>query len=370
MPSLSDPLRIGNSQLKHRLIMAPLTRFRADDAHVQLPIATEYYAQRASVPGTMLITEATYISPRASGYDNVPGIYNADQIKQWKQVTNAVHEKGSYIYLQLWHLGRAAKPEKLKAQGYDMVSSSATPMTDKSPTPRAMTEEEIDHTIGDYAQAAKNAIEAGFDGVEVHAANGYLIDQFTQDNCNVRTDAWGGSIEKRARFGLEVTKAVVNAVGAERTGIRLSPYSIFQGMRMKDPIPQFSYLIAGLQKLQLAYLHLVESRSYGNAETEATDKIDFAVKIWKGTSPVLAAGGFTAESARRAVEEEYTDVDLAVVFGRYFISNPDLPFRVLRGVELSAYDQKTFYSPKSPGGYIDYPFSKEWEGEGDAGSKL
>ena len=370
MPSLSDPIRMGNSQLNHRLIMAPLTRYRADDAHVQLPIATEYYAQRASVPGTMLITEATFISARASGYDNVPGIYNADQIKQWKQVTNAVHEKGSYIYLQLWHLGRAAKPENLKEQDCDFVSSSATPMSDNSPTPRPMTEEEIHSTIGDYAQAAKNAIEANFDGVEIHGANGYLIDQFTQDNCNVRTDAWGGSIENRARFCLEVAKAVVDAVGAERTGIRLSPYSTFQGMRMQDPIPQFSYLIAGLQKLKLAYLHLVESRVSGNADTETTDKIDFAVKIWGGTSPVLAAGGFTADSARRAVEEEYPDVELAVVFGRYFISNPDLPFRVLKGLELSAYDPKTFYKKKSPEGYIDYPFSKEWEGEKDGGSKL
>lgn len=370
MPSLSDPLRIGNSQLKHRLIMAPLTRYRADDAHVQLPIATEYYAQRASVPGTMLITEATFISPRASGMDNIPGIYNADQIKQWKQITHGVHEKGSYIYLQLWHLGRAAYPDVLKQNGCDFVSSSPTPMSADSPTPRAMTEEEIHSTIGDYAQAAKNAIEAGFDGVEIHGANGYLIDQFTQDICNVRTDAWGGSIENRARFGLEVAKAVVDAVGAERTGIRLSPYSIFQGMRMADPIPQFSYLIAGLQKLKLAYLHLVESRVSGNADSEATDKIDFAVKIWNGTSPVLAAGGFTADSARRVVEEEYPDVDLAVVFGRYFISNPDLPYRVLKGVDLSEYDRETFYTPKSPKGYIDYPFSKEWEGEREAGSKL
>ncbi|KAL9120665.1 MAG: hypothetical protein Q9187_002782 [Circinaria calcarea] len=370
MSSLSDPLRIGNSELKHRLVMAPLTRYRADDAHVPLPIATEYYAQRASVPGTMLITEAAFISLRAGGYPNVPGIYNADQIKQWKQVTSAVHEKGSYIYLQLWHLGRAAKPDLLKEQGYDLVSSSATPMTDNSPTPRSMTEEEIHSTISDYAQAAKNAIEAGFDGVEIHAANGYLIDQFTQDNCNVRTDAWGGSVENRARFGLEVARAVVDAVGRDKTGIRLSPYSTFQGMRMDDPIPQFSYLIAGLQKLRLAYLHLVESRISGNADMESTDKIDFAVQIWTGTSPILVAGGFTPDTARRAVEEEYADVDLAIVFGRYFISNPDLPYRVLKGVELSAYNRETFYKNKSPDGYIDYPFSKEWVKEVEGGSKL
>lgn len=267
MPSLSQPLRIGNCQLGHRLVMAPLTRFRANDAHIQLPIATEYYSQRASVPGTLIITEATVISPRASGYANVPGIYSQDQIKQWKEVTNAVHKKGSYIFLQLWALGRTATPAVLKEQGgYEVVSSSSTPIDSNAAEPRALTEYEIHQFIDDYATAAKNAIEAGFDGVELHGANGYLIDQFTQDNCNQRTDAWGGSVEKRSRFGLEVAKAVVTAVGAERTGIRLSPFSSFQGMLMHDPIPQFSHLVEGLKELSLAYIHLVESRIEGNAD--------------------------------------------------------------------------------------------------------
>ncbi|MCJ1244229.1 Chanoclavine-I aldehyde reductase fgaOx3 [Trapelia coarctata] len=362
MPSLADPLRIGNMHLKHRLIMAPLTRFRANDAHVPLPMVTEYYAQRASVRGTLLITEATCISARASGYPNVPGIHTADQINQWKEVTAAVHERGSYIFLQLWALGRVANPENLKSQGFDVVSSSAVPYSDTAPTPREMSEQEIHGFIGDYAQAAKNAIEAGFDGVEIHGANGYLVDQFIQDNSNKRTDAWGGSIEKRARFGLEVAKAVVNAVGPERTGIRLSPFSTFQGMKMAEPIPQFSFLIKGLKKLKLAYLHVVESRIRGDADSKTTDKVDFAVNAWGGTSPVLIAGGFGPESAKRAVEE-YQGHEVAIVFGRYFISNPDLPFRVLNEMPLEPYDRSTFYKPKSPDGFITYPFSREFEGQ-------
>jgi len=363
MPSLADPLRVGNISLKHRLIMAPLTRFRANDAHVPLPIVTEYYAQRASVPGTLLITEATVISARASGYANVPGIHTAAQISQWKEVTAAVHEKGSYIFLQLWALGRVANPENIKAEGFDVVGASPVPYSDTAATPREMTEEEIHGFIGDYAQAAKNAIEAGFDGVEIHGANGYLIDQFLQDNSNKRTDAWGGSIEKRARFGLEVAKAVVDAVGPERTGIRLSPFSIFQGMKMEEPIPQFSYVIEGLKKVKLAYLHVVESRVSGSAEIDATEKVDFAVDVWGDTSPVFIAGGFEPESAKRAVEEEYPQHEVAIVFGRYFISNPDLPFRILNEVPLEPYDRDTFYKPKSPDGYITYPFSKEFEGQ-------
>jgi NADPH2 dehydrogenase len=346
--------------------MAPLTRYRASDTHVHGPLATEYYSQRASVPGTLLITEATFISPRASGYPNIPGIWNKEQINAWRNVTNAVHAKKSFIFLQLWALGRAANPDALRKTSdgaSKVVSSSAVPMKTGATVPRALTEEEIWGFVGDYAQAAKNAIEAGFDGVEIHGANGYLIDQFTQDTCNQREDGWGGSVEKRARFGLEVTKAVVEAVGSEKVGIRLSPYSTFQGMKMKDPKPGFTYLVEGLEKFGLCYLHLVESRIAGNADVESTEKVDFLMDVWGKTSPVLVAGGFTAESARRAVEEEYTDREVAIVFGRYFISNPDLPLRVLKGVELAPYDRGTFYKAQSPDGYVDYPFSKEFEVE-------
>ena len=362
---LFAPLQLNNVSLSHRVVMAPLTRYRASDAHVHGDLAVEYYSQRASMPGTLLITEATFISPRASGYANVPGIYNQAQIDGWKRVTDAVHAKGSYIYLQLWALGRAAKPEVVNQEaGADsFVSSSAVPIEAAGQEPRALKEEEILAFIEDYANAARNAIKAGFDGVEVHGANGYLIDQFTQDICNKRTDAWGGSIEKRSRFGLEVTKAVVAAVGADKVGIRLSPFSTFQSMKMADPIPQFSHLIRGLKELNLNYLHLVESRISGSADQEpSNDTIDSFLEVWGKTSPVLLAGGFEPASARKAAEA-YPDNDVAIVFGRHFIANPDLPFRIQKDIPLTKYNRDTFYKAKSPEGYIDYPFSKEWEAQ-------
>ncbi|KAK4945949.1 hypothetical protein LTR66_014346 [Elasticomyces elasticus] len=361
---LFQPLQIGNNKLSHRIVMAPLTRFRADDSHVQLPFTKEYYTQRACVPGTLIITEATFISSRAGGFPNVPGIFTDEQVAAWKDIVDGVHKAGGYIWLQLWALGRTAMPKVLAAEGNELVSSSAEPMSDNSPRPRPLEEGEIQAFISDYASAAKRAVEgAGFDGVEIHGANGYLIDQFTQDMCNKRTDKWGGSIENRSRFGLEVSKAVVDAVGAEKVGIRLSPWSPFQGMRMEDPIPQFSHLIKGLKDLKLAYIHLVESRISGNADVESTDKIQFAVDIWDNQSPVLMVGGFKPDSAQRAVDEEFKDRDVAIVFGRYFISNPDLAFRIEKGIELEKYDRETFYKPKSKDGYLDYPYSKEWQQE-------
>jgi NADPH2 dehydrogenase len=361
---LFQPLKVGKVELSNRIVMAPLTRFRADKSHVPHPFVPEYYEQRASYPGTLLITEATFISAKAGGYDNVPGIYNQAQIDAWKKVTAAVHAKKSFIYVQLWALGRAATLKTLKAElGEEgkVVSASDIPF-EGGATPTPLTEEEIHQFIGYYVQAAKNAMEAGFDGVEIHGANGYLIDQFLQDVSNKRTDGWGGSIEKRARFGLEVAKAVVEAIGAERTGIRMSPYSEFQGMKMKDPEPQFSYYTEQLKKLKLAYIHVVESRIRGNADVEATEKIDFLVDIWGKTSPVFIAGGFRQDSAYRAADEEYTDKDIAVVFGRYFISNPDLVFKVREGIKFTDYDRDLFYNKEDPHGYIDWPFSKEWEG--------
>ena len=344
--------------------MAPLTRYRATSAHVPTSLATEYYTQRASVPGTLLITEATFISPRASGYANAPGIYNAEQIKAWRQITDAVHKKGSYIFCQLWALGRTAKPDIVRKEAGErwFASSSPSPMVAGGEAPRPLEEEEIWGFIGDYAQAAENAIEAGFDGVEIHGANGYLVDQFTQDVVNKRDDGWGGSVEKRSRFGIEVAKAVVAAVGKERVGIRLSPFSTFQGMRIAKPEEQFGHLIGGLKEVGLAYLHLVGSRISGNVDLEPTEKLDFALKIWGNVTPVLLAGGFQADSAKSEVEE-YKGYDVMIVFGRYFISNPDLPFRIQNGLELSNYDRSTFYNAESVEGYTDQPFSKEWEAQ-------
>lgn len=357
---LFQPLKVGNCQLQHRVIMAPLTRFRADDDHTPLPFVEEYYEQRASVPGTMLITEATFISQRAGGYPNVPGIYNAAQIAAWKTITDTVHSKGSFIWLQLWSLGRVANKDLLETEGGKLLSSSAVPASANAPTPAEMTEEEIRNFISDYATAAKNAMEAGFDGVEIHGANGYMIDQFFQDTCNRRTDAWGGSVEKRSRFGLEVTKAVIEAIGAERTGIRLSPFSPFQGMKMADPVPQFLHIARELKALKLAYLHVVESRISGNADIEAVETIDFLVDEWENTSPVVIAGGFRPDSAKSAVDEKYIKSDVGIAFGRHFITNPDLPFRLKKAIELTPYDRDTFYTPKATKGYTDYPFSPQF----------
>jgi len=362
MSNLFKPLRLGKVNLENRLVLAPLTRYRATDEHVPLPFVAEYYAQRASAPGTLLITEATFIAPRAGGYSNVPGIYNADQIAAWKKVTDAVHAKKSFIYLQLWALGRAAHADILQAEGGPsarVVSASDIPF-EGGEKPSPLTEEEIKEYIGLYAQAAKNAVEAGFDGVEIHGANGYLVDQFLQDGSNQRTDQWGGSIENRARFGLEVSKAVVEAIGAENVGIRMSPFSPFQGMKMKDPVPQFSYYVQQLKKLNLAYIHIVESRIAGNAQIDDTDKVDFLVDIWNNQSPVLIAGGFTQESAYETVDKTFKNRDVAIVFGRYFISNPDLVFRVKNRIPFTDYDRSKFYNAKEVDGYTTWAFSKEF----------
>ncbi|KAK7510571.1 uncharacterized protein IWZ02DRAFT_463841 [Phyllosticta citriasiana] len=374
---LFAPLKVGSTQLDHRVAMAPLTRFRATSDNVPTDVMTQYYAQRAVVPGTLLISEATFISARAGGYANIPGLWTEQQLAGWKKVTDAVHAKGSKIYVQLWNLGRAAWPDPegsggaVKNEEFDFknnfVSASDVSMAKGLPAPRPMTEEEIWTTIDDYATAAKNAVEkGGFDGVEIHGAHGYLIDQFTQDVCNKRTDQWGGSIENRARFAVEVSRAVAKAVGAERTGIRLSPWSNFQGMRMSDPIPQFSYLIDQLRALDLAFLHLVEPRVAGVIDRDPqNESLDFALQSWGRDKPVFIAGGFTTELAIKAVEEKYKDHDVAVVFGRRFISTPDLVYRVKKGIPFNDYDRFTFYISQKAGdkpepGYIDYPYSDEF----------
>ncbi|CAG7936641.1 unnamed protein product [Penicillium olsonii] len=351
---LFEPLKVGSLELNHRVVMAPLTRFRASESHVPLPIVPTYYGQRASVQGTFIISEVTFISPRAGGYPNVLGIWNPEQVAAWKEVTNAVHKKGSVIFLQLWALGRVAVSEIAAAEGFDVVSSSATPLESGMPAPKALSTEEIRLFIADYVQAARNAIDAGFDGVEIHGAGGYLIDQFTQDNCNSRDDEYGGSIENRARFILEVASAVSKAVGPQRVEIRLSPWQRYQGMRMEDPVPQFTYVIEHLKNLDLAYLHLIEARVCGNVDSEDRDKIDPFVRAWGDSKPVILAGGFTPDSARVAVDKEFRDRDVMIAFGRHFMSNPDLPFKIRQGLDLTPYDRDTFYVPGSGEGYIDY----------------
>jgi NADPH2 dehydrogenase len=357
---LLQPLKVGSVQLQNRIALAPLTRFRSTAEHVPIPgLVDEYYAQRGSAPGTLLITEATLINPQGAQMPHAPGIWNQEQINSWKIVTEAVHKKGSKIFMQLWGLGRAGNEKLAKSRGYDVVSSWNEPF-EGGATPRALREDEIFQYIKDYAQAAKNAIEAGFDGVEIHGANGYLIDQFTQDVCNKRSDGWGGSIEKRARFGIEVAKAVTAAIGAERTGIRLSPYSPFQGMKMADPIPTFTYLIGELKKLNMAYLHLTEPRVAGNDVIETTDKINWAVDAWGKENVTILAGAFNIDSAYEAADKEYKDYNIVIAFGRYFISTPDLVYRVQHKIPLNKYNRDTFYLRMKAEGYTDYPFSQEF----------
>lgn len=358
---LFEPLVIGNGRIKlnQRIGLCPLTRFRASDDHVPLDIVADYYAQRASVPGTLLVSEGTFISPDDGGTNNVPGIYNDDQIRAWRKVTDAVHANGSYIFCQLWSIGRTANPEVAEREGITIHGADDIPLSETAPRPHRLTVAEIKQKAKNYAKAAENAIAAGFDGVELHGANGYLIDQFIQDRSNQRTDEYGGSIENRSRFAVEMTQAVCDAIGSDRVGIRLSPWSTFQAMLMDDPIPQFSDVVTKLSKLNMAYLHLVESRIAGNADVASSEQLTFAFDIWKG--PLLVAGGFKPDTAQKLVDEEYLDRDIVVMFGRYFISTPDLPYRLKKGLDLNPYDRSTFYTPKSAAGYVDYPFSDSFQ---------
>lgn len=319
---------------------------------------TEYYKQRSSVPGTLLITEGTFISPQDGGLPNVPGIWSEEQVTAWRDVTDAVHKNGSYIYAQLWSLGRAAVLSVAAKENITISAPDAIPSGPDSPTPRKLSVAQIQQKKEAYVAAARNAIAAGFDGVELHGANGYLIDQFLQDVSNQRDDEYGGSVENRSRFAVEVAAAVAREIGAERTGIRLSPWSTFGGMRMADPVPQFSDVIEKLDRLNLSYLHLVEPRIAGNVDVESTETLDFAYDLWKG--PLLIAGGYKPDTARKLVDKEKPGRDIVVVFGRHFISTPDLPYRVQKGLELEKYDRSTFYNTKDSVGYTDYPFSKEF----------
>ncbi|KAG6917695.1 hypothetical protein DXG01_001465 [Tephrocybe rancida] len=374
LPQLYQPTKVGAVTLSHRVVFAPLTRFRATKStHVPiLPLVKEYYAQRARISGTLLITEATFIHPRAGGYHNAPGIWSEEQIAAWKEITTAVHDHGSSIFLQLWALGRVADPSVLasesefsgipNAEPYRLVSASDVPESGK-PAPRPLTVDEIREYTSYYARAAHNAVHrAGFDGVEVHGANGYLIDQFLQDVSNTRTDAYGGSVEGRSKFALEVVDAVVRAVGPERTAIRLSPWSQFQDMGMSDPIPQFSHLVTSLRDTHpsLAYIHVIEPRVSGIAdrEHEAHESNNFLREIW-GERPYISAGGHTEKTAVQAAER---NTELAA-FGRYYISNPDLPLKLKHHLKLEPYNRATFYVPGENAdahvGYTDYPFAKE-----------
>ncbi|KXJ86275.1 hypothetical protein Micbo1qcDRAFT_153127 [Microdochium bolleyi] len=351
----------SNDVIKHRIAMAPLTRSRATSDHIPTKLMKEYYGQRACAPGTLIISEGTAISAMHGGFPNGPGIWSEEQVAAWREITDEVHHRGSFIFCQLFAMGRAADAATATKEGFPILAPSPIPLRGREDVPRAMTTIEVRQTVQDIAAAARNAMRAGFDGVECHAANGYLLDQFLQDVSNTRTDEYGGSIENRSRLTVEVLEALIDAVGsADRVGLRLSPWSTFQDMHMADPIPQFSDILRKASRWPLAYLHLVESRISGAMDAvdkghAASERLDFAYNIWRG--PILVAGAYGLETARRLVEGEYPDKEIVVVFGRHFIANPDLVLRFKQGLKLNAYDRSTFYIPESPRGYVDYPFS-------------
>eukprot|EP00879_Flechtneria_rotunda_P030841 GHRR01033533.1.p1 GENE.GHRR01033533.1~~GHRR01033533.1.p1 ORF type:complete len:354 (+),score=113.72 GHRR01033533.1:2089-3150(+) len=340
--------------------------------NIPSPQMAVYYGQRAT-PGGLIISEATAITPEGQGYPQVPGIHTAEQVEAWKPVTQAVKDKGGIFLCQLWHVGRASH-EDYQPGGAPPVSASAIPVSEafevytpkggpfKYPTPRALETSEIPAIVRLYAEAAKNAIAAGFDGIEIHGANGYLLDQFWKDSTNKRTDKYGGSDENKARLILEVAEATANAIDADHVGIRLSPYNTFLDASdtVERAIEKNVLLMKELDKRVpgLAYIHMVEPRlAGGNAEVQGP--IDHSLDPFrKATSrPLLAAGGFKRAQAVEAIEKGHAD---AIVFGRYFISNPDLPKRLALDAPLTKYNRDTFYSFGTEG-YIDYSFLKDNE---------
>lgn len=370
-PSLFSPLKIGPYQLKHRVAMAPLTRLRAEKPSLAPRLLNvEYYGQRAT-PGGLIIAEASPVAATGFGNPGVPGIYSDQQIAGWRQVVDAVHGKGGFIFLQLWHVGRVSH-SSFQPGGVLPVAPSAVPISAELKTmtadgkvvayetPRALETSEIPGVIEAYKQGARNALAAGFDGVEIHGANGYLIEQFLQSRTNLRTDRYGGSIQNRARLLLEVTQAAIEIWGAERVGVRLSPYGVANDSGEPDPMPLYSHVIKALNPLGLAYLHFIEPRSSGAGRADVNHQnVPSAMvlfrPIWNGK--LITAGGFTGGTANAAVAAGHAD---AIAFGRIFISNPDLPRRLAHGYPLTPYNRATFYSGEAAG-YIDYPAHDELE---------
>lgn len=331
-------------------------------AIVDPDLSLEYYDQRASVPGTLLISEGVQISQRQIGLRNVPGIWSRDQIAAWRDITNAVHARGSYIWCQLWAFGRAGDPALRRELGLRHLGPSPVAIAADRPVPEEMSETDIQEIMQDFCVAARNAMEAGFDGVEIQGSGGYLPDQFLQPITNKRTDSWGGSIESRARFPVELVKAVSKEVGSNKVAIRLSPWSDFLGMGMDDPVPTFTYLVEQLRNLDIGFLDLVEARIRGNddADCGGDNDVSFAVRAWGKETPVLIGGGFNKESAQETVDEKYKDYKVAIIFGRHWTSNPDLPFRMERNIPLVKYDRPTFYTAMQQKGYTDWSFSDDF----------
>ena len=363
-PTLFDPVQAGNLHLANRIVLAPLTRNRSPGA-IPGPFAADYYSQRAS--GGLLITEATAISHQAQGYADVPGLYGTEQLDAWKVVTDAVHHVGGKIVVQLWHVGRISHtslqpdggapvaPSAITAKSKTVLIKDGKPEMVETSDPRALRAEELPALVHSYETAARNAVQtAGFDGVEIHGANGYLLDQFLKSGSNQRTDDYGGSIENRARLLLEVTRAVTNAVGGGRTGIRLSPVTPANDAFDADPQPLFDYVIRQLATLNLAYIHIIEGATGGPRELPDRpfnyEALKAAYREAGGKGAWMVNNGYDKSLAETAVAEG----DDLVAFGVPFLANPDLPERLRTGAPLNKPDKTTFYGGGTKG-YTDYP---------------
>ncbi|KAH8925089.1 FMN-linked oxidoreductase [Atractiella rhizophila] len=354
---LFKPVTVGAVTVDHRIVLAPLTRFRANEQHVHGDLGLTYYAQRSAYPGTLLISEATLIAQEAGGYACAPGIWSKDQIKGWKAITDVVHQNGCAMFCQLWALGRFGDLEQYEREGIEYVSAGDVPLIEGGKRPRPLTKDDIKRYVGMYRQAALNAMEAGFDGVEVHAANGYLMDQFMQSITNNRTDEYGGSIENRTRFIKEVVEAVVSAVGADRTGIRFAPWSNYGGMGDYSPFPHIISFLR-LKYPNLAFLHLINPRINGGIEKDDDPSPEQLASLselratW-APLPIILAGGYLPDNAAKELHEAEGKETVLIAMGRYFISNPDLVNRIKNIHEMSKYDRQTFYTGGAKG-YIDY----------------
>jgi N-ethylmaleimide reductase len=362
MSHLLDPVTMGDLTLHNRVVMAPLTRMRSQQpGNIPWALNATYYAQRASAG--LIISEASQISQQGQGYPATPGIYSTEQVAGWSLVTKAVHEKNGKIFLQLWHVGRISH-SSLQPDNNMPVAPSAIAPSGKTftstwqqvdfETPHALSMDEIKAIVADFKTAAQHAKQAGFDGVEVHGANGYLLDQFLQDGSNTRTDLYGGSFENRARFLLEVVDAVTDIWGKGRVGVRLSPYGQFNDMADHDPVGLFSYVLEQLDHRQIAYVHVIEPRatSAGGSDAVAEDAPSTAALFRQKFKGVfMSAGGYTTKAAQEAVSAGQVDM---VAFGRLYIANPDLVERIKAGAALNAYHRETFYGGDAKG-YTDYP---------------
>ena len=354
--NIFSPIQLGPYTLPNRMAMAPMTRNRAGEGNVPQPLNAEYYAQRAGAG--LIISEASQVSPQGVGYPATPGIHSAEQVAGWKLVTDAVHAKGGRIFLQLWHVGRISHPS-LQPNGALPVAPSAIKPAGEAvtyqgmqpyQTPRALELAELAGIVEQYRSGAKNALAAGFDGVEIHGANGYLLDQFLRDGSNHRTDAYGGSVENRARLMLEVTEAVCGVWGANRVGIRISPLQPFNDMRDSNPEATFSYAVEQHNRFGLAYLHITEMGKESPGAAGPAFDLGKLRRIWKGL--YMTNGGYDLARANAALAKDEADM---VAFGVPFLANPDLPVRFAKGAPLNAPDPATFYGG-SEKGYIDYPF--------------